>query len=438
MVLYMAMRPKDAEKKVQECAKERDAFLFVQDTEEEDLYEDADHRKLTQEELLAVLKEKLAQGNNVVLQAFLFNRKKRRPFLGVCRETNAHTELHLLLRPYEDCLKGMNGKEKAQKKRFFSGFETPYYCEGWDSILPEETTDVKKTDPREHIASLMGFQQENPHHLETLGQHMSWTYDICRKFHNEDLAMVALLHDIGKVRAKTYVNSRGEITETAHYNNHQNMGAYEVFFFDLRDRDVLLISWLISHHMQPQFWKRENGEKAKETFLKENGEELVSLLLKLHEADDASKISKDDTENSLITEKACGAVIYAHTPEGLKYLLIRSLEGVYGLAKGHMENNETEQMTALREIREETGLDLSITDDWRESDSYYFVRNGELRQKQNVYFLAEYNNAEWKAQPEEISQICLLSLEEALEKLQFDSIKDLLKKADAYLCEKNR
>ena len=58
----------------------------------------------------------------------------------------------------------------------------------------------------------------------------------------------------------------------------------------------------------------------------------------------------------MTVEKSCGAVVFTREGGEVRYVIIQSLEGYYGFPKGHMEGSETEQETALREIREEVGL----------------------------------------------------------------------------------
>ena len=56
--------------------------------------------------------------------------------------------------------------------------------------------------------------------------------------------------------------------------------------------------------------------------------------------------------NNSEKEKACGCIII----ENGKVLLIQQIEGHWGFPKGHMEDFETESETAIREVKEETGL----------------------------------------------------------------------------------
>jgi bis(5'-nucleosidyl)-tetraphosphatase len=53
--------------------------------------------------------------------------------------------------------------------------------------------------------------------------------------------------------------------------------------------------------------------------------------------------------------KNLGAIVYTRINNVIKYVLVQQLEGFYGFPKGHIEQNETEVETALREIYEEVG-----------------------------------------------------------------------------------
>ena len=60
-----------------------------------------------------------------------------------------------------------------------------------------------------------------------------------------------------------------------------------------------------------------------------------------------------------IREKSCGAVVFTNDSGQRKYLIIKSLNGIYGFPKGHIEINETELEAAKREILEELKLSVS-------------------------------------------------------------------------------
>ena len=57
------------------------------------------------------------------------------------------------------------------------------------------------------------------------------------------------------------------------------------------------------------------------------------------------------------SEKSCGAIVLSPDNTNRKVLLIKHENGGHwAFPKGHVEEGETEVETALREIKEETGL----------------------------------------------------------------------------------
>lgn len=132
-------------------------------------------------------------------------------------------------------------------------------------------------------------------------------------------------------------------------------------------------------------------------------------------------------------EKSCGAVVINKDSTERKYLLIRSKGGVCGFPKGHVENGETEINTARREILEETGLFVDFIDGFRLVESYSFVKDDILIEKEVVYFLCEYSDQTPRPQESEISDIYLLDYKAALERLRFDSAKKVLLEAEKCL-----
>ena len=78
-------------------------------------------------------------------------------------------------------------------------------------------------------------------------------------------------------------------------------------------------------------------------------------------------------------ERSCGAVVFTKENKDYRFVIIQSLEGTYGFPKGHMKDYETERQTAMREVREETGLDVTILPDFRELVEYIIPVNGHLK-----------------------------------------------------------
>ena len=105
-------------------------------------------------------------------------------------------------------------------------------------------------------------------------------------------------------------------------------------------------------------------------------------------------------------------------------------KGHVSLCKGHVEKDETELQTAEREIREETGLDVEFVEGFRKviaySPSTDCVKNV-------VLFLACAERTSVRAQEEEVREIQWLPFENAVEALTFDSTREILRQADAFL-----
>lgn len=129
-------------------------------------------------------------------------------------------------------------------------------------------------------------------------------------------------------------------------------------------------------------------------------------------------------------EKSCGAVLFRQNNTQRLYLILHSTQGHYTLCKGHVEGDETEHQTALREISEETGLSARFIDGFREVITYS-PRPGII--KDVVFFLAEAADGPLVCQPEEVADAAFLPFDEAMAKLTHASDRDTLSKAEAFL-----
>ena len=140
----------------------------------------------------------------------------------------------------------------------------------------------------------------------------------------------------------------------------------------------------------------------------------------------------------LLYEKSCGAVVYCQEDNDIKYLLVCEHGGFWVFPKGHMEDGESERETALREVKEETGIDITLIDGFQIKDEHNLAREGRPNTiKQTIYFLAKYENQIFVPQESEISQIALMDFEAAMSALQFDSFKHILTLANNFLKPKH-
>ena len=89
-------------------------------------------------------------------------------------------------------------------------------------------------------------------------------------------------------------------------------------------------------------------------------------------------------------EVSSGAVVFTRKENNIYFAFVKSLEGYYGFPKGHIEGNETEEETALREIYEEIGIRAQIITGFRTIDEHP-VPNKKDVIKRIIYFVAEYD-----------------------------------------------
>ena len=131
-----------------------------------------------------------------------------------------------------------------------------------------------------------------------------------------------------------------------------------------------------------------------------------------------------------IKERSCGAVVWRKRGGRRHYLIIQNRSGHNGFPKGHMEYGETELETAQREILEETALDVVIDTSFKAE--YRYLVDGYIH-KSALYFLANYTDGDFRPQKGEVFGIWLLPYEEALEKLDYEQDRRVLRLAEKRL-----
>lgn len=134
----------------------------------------------------------------------------------------------------------------------------------------------------------------------------------------------------------------------------------------------------------------------------------------------------------MMYEKSCGAVVFTRSNNTIQYLLIRNLTGIYRFPKGHTEQGETEEQTALREVLEEVGLSIKLLPGFQSEDEHPIPQK-ENTMKRIVYFLGEYSNQDFTYQKEELTDALLADYETAMTLFQFESSKRILTEANNFL-----
>ncbi|MFC0424533.1 bis(5'-nucleosyl)-tetraphosphatase [Lactiplantibacillus plajomi] len=132
------------------------------------------------------------------------------------------------------------------------------------------------------------------------------------------------------------------------------------------------------------------------------------------------------------TEVASGAVVYQQRDGHPAYLLLQSATSdFWGFPKGHLEGHETLAETAVREIREETQLDVQVDTAFKAYTEYQ-LPNGNL--KQVTLFVSEVPaGVAVTRQREEISAVGWFDYATARKRLSYDNLKTMLDQANTYI-----
>jgi predicted kinase len=280
--------------KAAELAKEYNATIFSSDELREEMFGDVNCQEHNQElfvELHRRIKDCLQSGNSAIMDATNLNYKKRMSFLAELKNIPCEKICFFVATPYEECLRrNANRDRKVPEhviKRMYYSIDIPWYYEGWDNIEVEYADGSEKSFgwAFDWVESVMDYNQDNPHHTLTLGQHCKQAKKwIDNNLGTTQLRYAALLHDCGKTKTKTFVNSKGETTNVAHYYSHERTGSYDSLFYEIPTYN-LYVAVIIRWHMQPYFWEKDNNDKLRNKYRKLWGEDLYKDILKLHEAD---------------------------------------------------------------------------------------------------------------------------------------------------------
>lgn len=129
-------------------------------------------------------------------------------------------------------------------------------------------------------------------------------------------------------------------------------------------------------------------------------------------------------------EKSCGVIAYSMQDSEPKILIICHRYGNHwAFPKGHVEKDETEEQTAVREVLEETGVSVCIEQGYRETASYSPAKGVS---KIVVFFVGHIIGGALHAQPEEVRSVELLPYDKAYARLTYDTDKLLLTKAKPF------
>lgn len=141
-----------------------------------------------------------------------------------------------------------------------------------------------------------------------------------------------------------------------------------------------------------------------------------------------------------VREISSGGVVYRKKQGAIEVVLIR-VGKRWALPKGQVEAGEGLQETALREVREETGLEGNIVAKLGDITYWYTnkTKEGEaIRIFKRVYFyLLRYLKGDVSRHDHEVEEARWFPLNEARRQISYPTERDILAKAKAFLETKN-
>lgn len=140
---------------------------------------------------------------------------------------------------------------------------------------------------------------------------------------------------------------------------------------------------------------------------------------------------------SLKRRISSGGVIFRKGPGVLEVVLVSVRGGKYWcLPKGIVDKGETPEMTAVREVREESGLSGRIIDKLGEIAYWYYIRGENTKCRKTVHFyLMEYESGNTSQHDSEVDDAVWFPFEMALQKISFSGDRTILEKAGVRLGE---
>lgn len=127
--------------------------------------------------------------------------------------------------------------------------------------------------------------------------------------------------------------------------------------------------------------------------------------------------------------RAAGCVVLARDETGRHLvLLIQDQQGVWTLPKGHVDNGESDEAAAVREVAEETGIHCTLAERL-ERVTYPVYRRGRWRDKQVTFFLASASpEPPTPALAEGIRAAAWVPLNDAIRQIGYRQLRVLLQR----------
>ena len=130
----------------------------------------------------------------------------------------------------------------------------------------------------------------------------------------------------------------------------------------------------------------------------------------------------------MIREFSSGGLVIRNLSGRPHVAVVRVRDQILALPKGHPEEGESAEEAALREVREETGLEATPVEKLGDI-RYWYARDGDRVLKIVSFFLFRYRSGRLEDHDHEVEEALWIPLEEAPERLAYRGEKEMAKTA---------
>ncbi|MCK4910403.1 MAG: NUDIX hydrolase [Thermodesulfovibrionales bacterium] len=134
---------------------------------------------------------------------------------------------------------------------------------------------------------------------------------------------------------------------------------------------------------------------------------------------------------SIVHRFSAGGVVFRRGGAGIEVALISVRDGdVWTLPKGLVDGKEKTGKSALREVREETGIHARIIGEVGESHYWYNIRSENQKCRKTVkFYLMEFIRGDMADHDEEVDEAAWFPIESAGGELTYKGDRAILEKA---------